>query len=111
MHRGNCRRGLGRDIVEIRNNIFYLNGIPQPRRDLLPDGSPPPLPEGCSKYANYGPILIPEGMIFCLGDNWNESYDSRFWGPLGVHALRGKVLYTYFRWSWIFEIPDAGRGH
>lgn len=74
------------DLVEIREQTFYLNEVPQTRCEWLPDGVDPQVP--------YGPLRVPPGTIFCLGDNCGNSRDSRFWGPLPVAAIRGKVLYT-----------------
>ncbi len=44
------------------------------------------------------PLVVPEGMIFMMGDNRYNSADSRFWGPLDVDLIRGKALFIY--WSW-----------
>ena len=39
--------------------------------------------------------VVPPGHVFLVGDNWAESYDSRDFGPVPMHALRGRV-----RWAW-----------
>jgi signal peptidase I len=68
------------DLVEIRGSTFYLNGVPRA--------------QGFGQGPWYGPCRVPEGMVFCLGDNHGNSYDSRHWGPLGTQALVAKALYT-----------------
>ena len=45
---------------------------------------------------NFGPITVPSGSYFMMGDNRDESYDSRFWGPLPFNKLRGKAVLVYW---------------
>ncbi|MCL2389695.1 MAG: signal peptidase I [Elusimicrobia bacterium] len=45
---------------------------------------------------NFGPVTVPEGMYFVLGDNRDFSFDSRFWGPLDDRNLIGRALVIYW---------------
>lgn len=45
---------------------------------------------------NFGPVVVPKECIFAMGDNRDNSADSRFWGPLHKRYLKGKPLFIYF---------------
>ena len=45
---------------------------------------------------NFGPVVVPKDCIFAMGDNRDNSADSRFWGPLHKRYLKGKPLFIYF---------------
>ena len=60
-------------------------------------------PESYAKYIygdvsrrDFGPCLVPAGHILVFGDNRDNSWDSRYWGPLDKKLLRGKALFLYF---------------
>ena len=83
------------DVVEIRDGVFHLNGQPEPEGpwNHAPAGK---LDTPLAEAERLGPLVVPAGMVFCLGDNRGNSYDSRFWGPLPRSSIRGKILYTYW---------------
>jgi signal peptidase I len=83
--------GLPGEQVEIRENEVFIDGKLLEEEYVRLDGPAPP-------ESNYGPITVPEGHYFVLGDNRNKSYDSRFWGPLDESLLRGKA--ELIHWSW-----------
>ncbi len=61
---------------------------------------------------NWGPLLVPEDHLFCLGDNRDESYDSRAWGPVPLSLVKGRAAMVY--WSYGGDTPDGtwrGLGH
>jgi signal peptidase I len=47
---------------------------------------------------NFEVDKVPPGHVFCMGDNRDNSHDSRFWGPLPVHLVKGRALFIY--WSY-----------
>jgi len=56
------------------------------------------LPVALSMRDNFGPIQVPPDQYFVLGDNRDDSQDSRVWGFVGKENLLGKALFVY--WSW-----------
>ena len=45
---------------------------------------------------NWGPVVVPAGQLFVMGDNRPDSYDSRFWGTLPADQIVGRPLSLYF---------------
>ena len=83
--------GTPGDIVELRNNVLYLNGE-RKEEDFIKLKPPTP------RWADYGPVKVPEGSLFMMGDNRNWSADSRDWGFLDMSLMKGKAIAIY--WSW-----------
>ncbi len=103
---------VGGQTVEIIDKVLYVDGKPfnetlstQHIYNLMPKGVPDPgiFPEG-SNYNrdNYGPFIVPDGYLFMMGDNRDNSLDSRYWGPLPEEYVIGKALVVY--WSWDYSI-------
>lgn len=85
--------GIEGDTIEMRNRNVYLNGhkLDEPYKiytDYIPDTS----------RDNFGPQVIPTDNFFVMGDNRDNSNDSRYWGFVDRNAIIGKPLFVY--WSY-----------
>lgn len=99
--------GVGGDTILIQNKQVYVNGELQPDKFAI-HSDPRTFPPGLQFRDNLGPIKVPEGKLFVMGDNRDESNDSRFWGFVDVSAVRGKAFLVY--WSWDSEHYDVRWG-
>ena len=96
-------------IVEIRDKTLYVDGkvFPDPpglqhgdhrifshdiqQRDIYPPSA--------GNRDNYGPVKVPPGHMFMMGDNRDNSQDSRYWGFLPMENVVGEALIIYFSWD------------
>lgn len=85
--------GVPGDVVEIRGGELFVNG------DVVKE--PYKLNEA---HGDYGPERVKEGNLFVLGDNRDQSNDSRFWGELPMANVQAKAVFLYWppsRWGFI----------
>jgi signal peptidase I len=92
--------GLPGETVELKNKRVYIDGKPieEPYvHFLFPAGE-----EGEADFTgfdvrrNYGPVSVPADHYFMMGDNRDNSQDSRYWGFMPRSYVKGKALFVYF---------------
>jgi signal peptidase I len=78
--------------VELKGSTLYVDGVPQ-SEEYTKYSRGPDMPR------TFGPVTVPEGHVFMMGDNRDNSSDSRVWGPLDMDLIMGKAMFIYFSWN------------
>jgi signal peptidase I len=105
--------GLPGETVEVRDKKVYINGQPLDEpyvHFLLPPSSDSSFHEVTSfdVRERYGPVTVPPNQYFVMGDNRDNSQDSRYWGFLPRDNVKGKALLIY--WSYQADREDYQEG-
>ncbi len=110
--------GLPGDKIEIKNKVLYINDVPQQepyvnfedeniyqtqkifnsQQEYQTAWQEGRFTEAPAIFIrdNFGPVIVPQGHYFVLGDNRDRSFDSRFWGPLKKEYIKGAPLIVYW---------------
>ena len=132
--------GMPGDTLEMKHAVLFRNGVREiepyvQHIDSLSDPAEPEMRQWQLGYLlpevdrdtyhpsrdNWGPLVVPAGQFFVMGDNRDNSYDSRYWGFVDRRVIRGRPLFVYYsfdhdswralpfltaiRWSRIGEQP------
>jgi len=92
---------VGGDTVEIKNKVLYVNGEEIKVPDHAKHVEPTIIPRGQggrNSRDNYGPKEVKPDHFFMMGDNRDNSYDSRYWGEVPKELILGEAMAVH--WSW-----------
>ncbi len=96
--------GLPGDVIEIREGYLYVNGerqqepwVAEEHRYLVSSGV------RLGLIRDFGPVTVEPGKVFVMGDHRNSSRDSREWGQLPAHLIKGRALLIW----WSFEEQES----
>ncbi|HSK08356.1 MAG TPA: signal peptidase I [Vicinamibacterales bacterium] len=101
--------GLPGETLEVRDKRVYIGGKPL-EEDYVHYLQPPSAPSHYSEVTSYdlreryGPVTVPPGQFFVMGDNRDNSQDSRYWGFLPREHIKGRALMIY--WSYESRSED-----
>jgi signal peptidase I len=92
--------GLPGETLELRAKKVYIDGQPldEPYVHFLEPASESQEVTSFDVRERYGPVRVPDGQYFVMGDNRDNSQDSRYWGFLPRHYIKGRALMIY--WSY-----------
>lgn len=119
--------GVAGDEIQVKDNVLYVNGERQEktfqtRYDFVDDNC---ANESAKEYlenldgvahrilnapmaipmSDYGPDVVPPDSVFVMGDNRDNSYDSRRWGPVPMQNIKGRAIVV-----WLSYDHCAGKG-
>ncbi len=113
----------GGQTVEVRDKVVYVDGKPAPAADAHAYHLDPTVSCGPDVHAfpedarlstcrdNFGPYRVPPGRLFMMGDNRENSNDSRYWGTVPMDYVKGRAMFLYWSWDgpWLGGHPRLDR--
>ena len=90
---------VGGQTIEIRNKVVYVDGKPSANPAGVKFMDRRTESKRYSPRDNYGPYTVPPGHVFVMGDNRDNSDDSRYWGTVSLDKVKAHPLLIYFSWN------------
>jgi signal peptidase I len=90
--------GLPGDVITFANDHVYVNSVEVVENHIID-------PTRCPTSNCQRPVTVPEGHVYVLGDNRDNSDDSRYFGPVPIDDIIGKAIVTYWPLDEIGRVP------
>ncbi len=87
----------GGQTLEIHDKAVSVDGVAL-KEPYARHTDPANRPAGYDYRDNFGPVTVNPGELFMMGDNRENSNDSRYWGTLKMDLVKGRAMFLY--WSW-----------
>jgi signal peptidase I len=100
---------VGGQTVEIRDKQVLVDGCHMSRPGDAKHIDARIYRRGMSTRDNFGPLAVPPGYVFVMGDNRDNSRDSRYWGMLDQRLIKGKAFLLYWSWKRMRGDPQLAR--
>lgn len=100
--------GVEGDVIEQKNKELFVNGK-RTSEPFIQHTDNSVRTGGMEPRDNFGPYLVPKGKLFVMGDNRDQSYDSRYWGYVDMKDLKGRAFIIYWSWDSTKSFPRFGR--
>ena len=107
-HKDFIKRVVGTpgDVIEIKHKQVIINGEPFIDKDFTQRVDPGIIDGRINPRDNFGPITVPPESYFVMGDNRDQSLDSRFWGFVKMNKIKGRAFLVYWSWNGQGEWTD-----
>jgi signal peptidase I len=115
--------GMPGDTIAMVSNVVYIDGKPLDEPYVMTSDDAVDAPSGEMRswqvhylidadprayrptLRNWGPLMVPADSFFVMGDNRDNSYDSRYWGYLGRDRIRGHPMFVYYSYDKTGDMP------
>jgi len=98
----------GGQTVQVVDKRVMVDGV-ELKEPYVRHSDPNIRPPGSDVRDNFGPFTVPKGALFMMGDNRDNSNDSRYWGPVEMRLVKGRAMFLYWSWDGATHWPRWNR--
>ncbi|MEE9441375.1 MAG: signal peptidase I [candidate division Zixibacteria bacterium] len=94
-------------VVEVIDKVLYIDGVRFPDPEFSKFTGSRIIPPGANPRDNFPKVVVRKNHIFCMGDNRDNSSDSRFWGPVNLELIQGQAMLIHWSWTPDEDAPEV----